>query len=138
MERNMDVGNAARRPDFWLSLIMVALLFGVWLTAWPYQMRGYDFIEGAFTEHVANSPGFLLSLLIPVGVLGTWVACLKGEAWPAFPVIAGVGAAGVIAIYLVESQNDFGMSVEPAGWAAAVTGALLIVAAFVKKPSTPR
>jgi len=57
----MEMKNAFARVDFWLSIVLVALMFAIWLNVWPYNMRGYDFIEGVFKGYAGKSPALLLA-----------------------------------------------------------------------------
>jgi hypothetical protein len=130
----MDVTNAFKRPDFWLSIVLIGLLFGLWVNVYPYGLRGYDMFEAVFKGHAADAPALYLVLLMPVGLAGTMIACLRNDAFPIFPILAGIGAISPIIYFLVAAQREFGISIQPSGWATVLVAVLLGLTVFMVKP----
>jgi hypothetical protein len=129
----MDVSNAAKRPDFWLSIALIGLLFGLWVNVYPYGLRGYDMFEAVFKGHAKDAPALFLVLLMPVGLAGTIIACLRNDTFPIFPILAGIGAISPIIYFLVAAQKEFGISIQPSGWATALVAVLLGLTVFIPK-----
>jgi hypothetical protein len=119
------MSNAFVRLEFWLSIVLIGLLFGEWVHVYPFTLRGYDLFEAILEGHGGQVPALYLAWLIPVGLVGTLIACFQNESYRVFPILTAAGTIGPIVYFLVQAQREFGISIEPAGWAAVLAACVL-------------